>query len=152
MKKKNLTIRSMILLVLFFGLITFSAMGEGNNPIEITVRVAVFDYTQNNSIHPMAEIWIKGHGSWWVESELKFGGTVKKVGKKASGVEHVIYFYPSSRDGQEIKIPYEMTKEMNPNGSTRDTINIDIEDEEIIVWGLPIKEATGNIEIIYERK
>ena len=50
-----------------------------------------------------------------------------------------------------MKVPYMMTDEMNPNGSPRDMISVDISDTKITVHGLPIKAATGKFELKYKR-
>lgn len=115
------------------------------------VRVAVNDDTERNPVHPKAEIWFRGHGTWWLKPELEYGGTVKNLGTRPSGTEQTLIIYPESRDGKEIKVPYMMTDEMNPNGSPRDMISVDISDTVITVHGLPIKAATGVFELKYER-
>ena len=127
------------------------AKGAEEKSINMMVRVAVYDDTKNKPVNDKAEIWFKGYGSWWLKPELEFGGTVKKLGTKPSGTKQILYFYPESRDGQEIRIPYKMNNEMNPDGSVRDTINISIKDKEIVVNGFPIKEATGDSEVKYKR-
>lgn len=66
-----LIISSMLLSV-----ITPSAEEQG-----IMVRVAVSDYTENNPVDDRAELWFRGHGSWWLKDELEFGGTVKNLVK-----------------------------------------------------------------------
>lgn len=116
-----------------------------------TVRVAVNDDTQRNPVNAKAEIWFQGHGSWWLKPELKFGVASKNLGTRPSGTEQNLIIYPDSRDGKEFKIPYMMTDEMNPNGSPRDMISVDISDTEIIAFGLPIKAATGRLELKYKR-
>jgi hypothetical protein len=78
-------------------------------------------------------------------------GTVRKLGERPSGSKQTLMFYPDSREGKELKIPYMMTDEMNPVGSPRDTIIIDISDTEIEVYGPPIKAATGRSELKYRR-
>jgi len=107
------------------------------------VRVAIFDDTQKKPVHARAEIWFRGHGSWWLKREMQYGGTVKKLGKRPSGSRQLLILYPEGRKGKELKIPYMMTDEMNPEGSPRDTIFIEISDTEVEVYGLPIKVATG---------
>lgn len=59
--------------------------------------------------------------------------------------------YPDSRNGKEFAVPFMMTDEMNPEGSPRDMITVDISDTEITVFGLPIKETTGKSELKYKR-
>ena len=115
------------------------------------VRVAIYDDTQRNPVHQKAEIWFRGHGSWWIKPELKFGGTFKNLGTRPSGTAQTLIIYPESRDGKELSVPYMMTDEMNPNGSPRDTISIDISDKEITVHGLPIKAVTGKYKLKYKR-
>lgn len=115
------------------------------------VRVAVNDDTEKNPVHPKAEIWFRGHGSWWLKRELKYGGTVKNLGTRPSGSKQTLVIYPESREGRELKVPYMMTDEMNPKGSPRDMISVDISDTEITVHGLPIKAASGKFEMKYKR-
>ena len=117
----------------------------------IMVRVAVNDDTQRNPVHPKAEIWFRGHGSWWLKPELKYGGTFKNLGTRPSGSRQPLTIYPESRKGKELKVPYMMTDAMNPQGSPRDMISVDISDTEIRVHGLPIKAASGKYELKYNR-
>ncbi|MFW6026817.1 MAG: hypothetical protein ACOCRX_10795 [Candidatus Woesearchaeota archaeon] len=152
MFKKKILITSILLLtIIITGVAANNINTVKSATTDIMVRVAVYDDTKNNSVNDKAEIWFKGYGSWWLKPELEFGATVEKLGKKPSGIKQTLYFYPESRDGKEIKIPYKMTNEMNPDGSVRDTINISIKDKEIVVDGLPIKEATGDYEVKYKR-
>ena len=115
------------------------------------VRVAVNDDTERKPVHAKAEIWFRGHGSWWLKPELKYGGTFKNLGARPSGAVQTLIIYPESRDGKELKVPYMMTDAMNPKGSPRDMISVDISDTEITVHGLPIKAATGKFELKYKR-
>ena len=48
----------------------------------IMVRVAVWDDTQKKPVHAKAEIWFRGHGSWWLKSELRYGSTAKNLGTR----------------------------------------------------------------------
>ena len=119
---------------------------------EYMVRVAIEDRTKNNPVHPKAEIWFRGHGSWWLKRDLKYGVTAKKLGRRPVGKKQGLIFYPEGReDGPEIKIPYLLTTEMNPKGSHRDTIHIEFFDDKYLANGLPIKAATGDFEIKYSR-
>ena len=115
------------------------------------VRVAVNDDTEKNPVHSKAEIWFRGHGSWWLKRELKYGGTVKNLGTRPSGTKQTLIIYPESREGRELKVPYIMTDEMNPKGNSRDMISVDISDTGVTVHGLPIKAASGKFEIKYKR-
>lgn len=118
----------------------------------IMVRVSVWDDTENSSIHRRAEIWFRGHGSWWIGDPLiRYGGTTEELGRRPSGVKHELIFYPDGRDGKEIKIPYMLTEDMNPDGSHRDTITISIQDTKIVAEGLPIRAANGEYSIEFIR-
>ena len=125
-----------------------SPQGSGQ---PIMVRIAVWDDTQRKPIHKRAEIWFRGHGSWWLKRELQHGGTTKNLGLRPSGDLQYLIIYPESRTGKELKVPYMMTDGMNPNGSPRDMISVAISDTEITVHGLPIKAATGKTELKYKR-
>jgi hypothetical protein len=63
-----------------------------------------------------------------------------------------LHLYPTGRGGQKIVVPVKMTKEMNPDGSERDSITITITDDEIEVLGFPMKEATGKVEMKVRRQ
>jgi hypothetical protein len=115
------------------------------------VRVAVNDDTKGKPVHPKAEIWFPDHGSWLLKSELRYGGTFKDVGPFPSGTRQTLIIYPDSREGKELTVPYMMTDEMNPKANPRDMISIDFSDTEITVFGLPIKAATGSLELNYPR-
>jgi len=115
------------------------------------VRVCINDDTQTSPVHAKAEIWSRGNGSWWLKPEMKYGGTVKVLETGPIGIKQTLVIYPESRNGKELKVPYMITDEMNPKGSPRDMISVDISDTEIIVHGLPIKAASGQFEIKYKR-
>lgn len=117
----------------------------------IIVRVVVNDDTKSNPVDPKTRIWFKGFGSWWLKREMEYGGTFKRLGTRPSGLEQVLNFYRNADDASELLIPYMMTDEMNPDGSHRDSITLDFTDTEIKAYGLPIKAATGKIELKYTR-
>lgn len=115
------------------------------------VRVLVWDETSRNSIHDRAELWFRGLGSWYFKKEIKYGGAPKNLGKRTSGEKSSFSLYPDSRDGKEFVISFMMTDDMNPEGSTRDSIRIEIHDGIVKVSGLPIKAVTGKVEIEFKR-
>lgn len=86
-----------------------------------------------------------------MKPELKYGSTFKNLGTRPSGTKQTLIIYPESRDRKELKVPYMMTDKMNPKGSPRDKISVDISDTEITVHGLPIKAATGKFKLKYKR-
>lgn len=118
---------------------------------DYAVKINVNDDTDNNPVHSRAEIWIRGHGSWFLAPELKYGGTTKTFSGFKLDEKHEMFIYPDSRDGKEMKISFMLTKEMNPQGSVRDALIIDIDDESVTVKGLPIKAASGEFEIKIKR-
>ncbi len=122
-----------------------------SDSIFMSVRVAVWDDTEKTPVHNRAEIWLKGHGSWFLKTELKDGGTTKTFGYMQSGAKHTLFIYPDSRDGKEFSASFLLTEDMNPKGSARDMITINISDKELVIMGLPIKEATGEAEVKFQR-
>lgn len=115
------------------------------------VRVQVYDNTERKPLADKAEIWFRGHGSWWLKPDTRYGAAVKNLGRRELGKKDTIALYPDGRGGQEIMIPFTMTSEMNPNGSARDSIIITISDNEVEVVGLPVKAATGDAEMKVKR-
>lgn len=119
------------------------------------VRVSVWDDTEAKPLHDRAEIWFRGHGSWFLKQAVKFGGGTRDLGRRQIGVIHSgdesIQLYPAGRDGEEVSIPLKMTQGMNPDGSARDMITVSIEDQQIKVVGLPVEEATGKSELTFKR-
>jgi hypothetical protein len=108
------------------------------------VRVQVWDETDRNPLPEKSELWFRGHGSWWLKPATKFGSAAEDLGRRKTGQKDTIALYPDGRNGQEIFIPFSVTTEMNPSGSTRDSIIITIGDDEIEIVGLPVKAATGD--------
>lgn len=120
------------------------------------VRVIVWDDTENRPIHDKAEIWFRGHGSWWLKPHSsKFGGEVKELGRRPFGVkltgDESIQFYPEGRDGREINVPLMMTNTEHPDG-VADNIEIKISDNSVEITGLPIKSATGELTMKVPRR
>lgn len=118
---------------------------------DVVVRVVVYDETISRPLHPKAEIWMKSLGTWWIASDSKFGAGFKNIGGRRIGTEYQLYIYPDSRDGQEIVVSFQMTPEMNPNGSARDSIIITVFDKTVEVVSLAMKAATGKVEARFNR-
>jgi len=127
-------------------------LGSGRDFI---VRVQVWDDTDRKPIHEKAEIWFRGHGSWWLKPASKSGAAAMNLGRREMDVkfteDDAVQFYPEGRTGPKISIPLMMTAAMNPEGSQRDTIIINIDDAEIEVIGLPIEAAIGKTTLKFDR-
>lgn len=119
---------------------------------QIVVRVAVWDETEKNKLAEKAEIWFRGHGSWWLQQAAKNGGDVKDLGKRAAAETDKLFIYPDGRDGKEISVSIKMTESMCPNGCARDQIHVTITDSKVTVLGNPIKAANDEVEIEFERR
>ena len=119
--------------------------------VDAMVRVQVYDDTERKPLADKAEIWFRGHGSWWLKPDMRNGAATKNLGRRELGNKDTISLYPDGRDAQEIIIPFKMTGEMNPNGSARDSIIITISDNEVKVVGLPVKAAIDDAEIKVKR-
>ena len=109
------------------------------------LRIAFFNDTKTRPIDSNCRMWIRGFGDFYPSrmSGWKYGGTViEKAGPFYASGENIVYFYPDySDESKEIKIPFKYTSEMNPNGSVRDMIHIEIKPEKIVFWGIPLKNA-----------
>lgn len=151
--------RTKILALVLFCLSMFGCFGEEKSSppqkvaqekptllISMALRIGIWDFTEDNAIHTRAEIWIRGVGSKFLK-EAPF-----LVGKYPIGVKQKFFFYPESRKGKELIIFFMMTEDMNPNGSTRDTLWISFYDEEVEISGRPIIAATGKSELKFKRK
>jgi len=113
----------------------------------VTVRIAVFDDTEDAPIHERAEIWIRGLGSWWIAKE-----NVKNVPGRDVGSVDTMFIYPDSRAGNELSVKFKMTSEMCSQGCARDLISVAIQDSYVVVSGTPVKAANGKFEVKLKRK
>ena len=127
-------------------------VSETVKPQSAVLRVMIWDLTESNPIHSKAEIWMEGIGSWWIRRAFDVGDSVKMLGKHQVGGKRQFFFYPESRNGREIIIPFMMTDKMNPEGNVRDSLSITFSDGEIEVVGLPLEAATGNVSMNFKRK
>jgi len=109
--------------------------------IEVSLRVALTDYTENNKPNP--EVWIKGTGSWY--PDIEFGGDVFIPTEPFSNENNKIYIYPDGRDGTEIIVEIFVTNELISE-SVRDTIHIEIYDDSIKILGSSIEEFEKDFE------
>ena len=111
-----------------------------------SVRVMVHDGTESSPLGERAEIWVRGHGSWFLNQV-----TVKHIGGRKVGEKDTIAIYPDGRQGVEMIAPFMVTGEMNPQGSVRDGIHVTITDRDVTVFGVPIKAATDDFEMKFDR-
>jgi len=109
--------------------------------IEASLKIAIWNDTEKNE--PELEVWIKGTGSWYPDKEsMEFGGDffIPVEPFSNEGINE-IYIYPDGRTGNEIMVEIFVTDEMTPK-SDKDTINIEISDETVIVTGTSIAGIT----------
>lgn len=107
------------------------------------VRVQVWDDTEQNPMPRQAAFGLQGQLSWQFNHDQNGGPFGRDFGPQLVGERGLALLYPDGTGGQVVRIPYMMTAAMNPQGSARDSIIINIGDTEIEVVGLPIKAATG---------
>ena len=125
------------------------------SPTEASLAVMVFNDTDKRPLPSKAEIWFRGHGSWWVQggSDRQTLGP-RPIGKTLTGDDTVV-IYPNGRQaddtGQRIDVPIKLTTDMNPDGSTRDALMIEFTDDAVTVRGLPVKAATGETSKTFKR-
>lgn len=115
------------------------------------VRVTVYDDTKANPIPPRANIWFRGHGSWWLKQAANNGADTKILGNVNGGVVQRLVLYPEGENGKEIVIPYMKTQGMSKKPTPRYTLVMAFKDNEIVVYGDSIRAATGEFEISYPR-
>ena len=103
----------------------------------------LLDETENRPVAERAEIWVRGHGSWWLKPGLREGGgwTAETLRTRRVGIRDTVILYVDGRDGGEIAIPFIVTASMCPNGCGRYTIVITITDDAVEVFGEPVSEA-----------
>lgn len=124
-------------------------------PSEAKVQVIVFNDTEKRPLDPKAEIWFRGLGSWWLANDTgpKTVGP-RPIDELLKG-DKTLVIYPSGRglndEGQRIDVPIKLSTAMNPEGSPRDAVTIEISDTEIKAWGLPVKAAIGKSEVVFPR-
>lgn len=114
---------------------------------DMTVRVAVYDDTEASPLHPKAEIWARGLGSWWLARD-----TVKEIEGRTPGKVDQLVIYPDGREGKEITVQFQMTADMCPQGCPRDMITVAIDDTEVTVGGLPLEGPYGKTEVVFSRR
>jgi hypothetical protein len=86
-----------------------------------------------------------------LKAATKYGSDGRDVGRRKIGQPDQLTLRADGPNGKSIVIPFAMTEEMNPAGSPRDAIDISISDAEVEVIGLPLKAATGNVEMKVKR-
>lgn len=118
-----------------------------------TVRIAVYDYTENNPLREKSEVWIRGLGSWWLWQDpgMEFGGSVKDVDRREIGREYAMFIYPDGRSGTELGVDFTITEEMCPDACARDMIVVEIFDNEVTAHGYPIEAANGTLTVEMSR-
>ena len=121
------------------------------------VRVHFYNETKNRPLDRKSEIWFRLHGPWWLSTVN--GSDFKVFGPRPTNVklekDETLVLYPDGRGkddtGQRIDVPIMLTDDMNPEGSHRDAVTIEINDEKVVMSGLPIKAATGSFEFVVPR-
>lgn len=117
-----------------------------DNPMtrEFGVRVKIWDETKDKPLSDDAEVWMRGHGSWWIKKEIEFGAASKDLKASLVAGRGELSLYPAGRNGQEVPIPFIMDGSANPKGSDRWSITITIWDDKIEIVGLPIEAVRGD--------
>lgn len=125
---------------------------------EAKVRVDFHNETKNRPLDKKSEIWFRHHGAWWL-STVNYAD-FKVLGPRPINVklekDETLVLYPNGRGkddtGQRIDIPIMLTEDMNPEGSQRDAVIIEIYDDKVVMFGAPIKAATGKTEMVVPRQ
>jgi outer membrane murein-binding lipoprotein Lpp len=102
----------------------------------VVLRVAVQDWTRNNPPAEDAEIWARGHGSWYPDLDGDGGGDVTDM-EITGDREFVVY--PDGRDGPEIGLRLQPPEDLIA-GSVRDMVSVEIRDTRVLVSGTSIPD------------
>ena len=114
---------------------------------DMTVRVVVYDDTEASPLHPRAEIWVRGLGSWWLARD-----NLQIIDGRTQGKVDQLVIYPDGREGKEITVQFKLTSSMCPQGCPRDMITVAIDDTDVTVGGFPIQGPNGETEVVFPRK
>ena len=101
------------------------------------VRVIAVDETDESPLASRAEIWVRGHGSWWIQQAMAELGDwgVGTLSIRRIGTRDTLWVYPDGRNGKDIPIPFLVTGNMCRNGCPGDAIVITFTDGAVQVAG-----------------
>lgn len=128
------------------------------------VQIRIYDDTKTNPIHNRAAISFRGNDLWWFKvpastAREKFiaAGAKKTLGlrmtgKKYDGQNAILLYADGYEIGPTISIPFTMPLGASPSGSDRDSIVIEISDEEVEIMGPPIQATTGHVAMLLKRR
>jgi hypothetical protein len=114
---------------------------------DMTVRVVLYDDTEASPLHPKAEIWARGLGSWWLARD-----NMQDIDGRTQGKVDQLVIYPDGREGKEITVQFQLTSGMCSNACPRDMITVAIDDTDVTVGGFPIEGPYGETEVVFPRK
>ena len=140
--RQTYTLMCVLLLTMIVGLYSPAVLSS-----DMTVRVVLYDDTEDRPLHPRAEIWARGLGSWWLARD-----NMQDIGGRAPGKLDQLVIYPDSRDGKEITVQFQLTENMCRQGCPRDMITVAIDDNNVTIEGYPVKQANGKIEVVFSRR
>lgn len=104
---------------------------------EAVLRMAIWDET-SSGLHPRFEVWIRGTGSWFASQDL----LLEEAGPFPTGEPASFFIYPEGRDTPEIEVQLVVPATVIP-GSVRDLIEIEVYDDEIIVFGTSVPDFSA---------
>lgn len=140
--KRALPLMPILLIAIIVGLYSPMALSS-----DMIVRVVVYDDTESSPLHPRAEIWARGLGSWWLGRD-----TMQDIGGRTSGRVDQLVIYPDGRDGKEITVKFQLTEAMCRQGCPRDMITVAIDDDDVTVGGFPLEGPYGETEVVFSRR
>lgn len=133
-----------------------AVMAPGSTAPRFWVRIAFWNDSKEKPLSRNCRMWIRGLGDFYPASQQnwQYGGTlIERAGPFAINSAHTIYFYPDYSDPRrEITVPFRYSAEMNPEGSPRDMLMIEIKRDTITFSGIPISNANGVTELVFDRE
>ncbi|MCP9291652.1 hypothetical protein [Gracilimonas sediminicola] len=124
---------------------------QTNESIRLNLMV---ELREDATVGERAEIWIKSMGSWYLNNKYDSNDQINKFGSVSTTTPNLevgknlkLYFYPDGRDKNEIALDFKLSSEFCSQGCARDALRISVFNNKVTFFGLPIKEAHGDIEI-----
>jgi hypothetical protein len=99
---------------------------------EAVLRMAITDLT-TSGLSPNFEVWVRGTGSWFAAQDL----LLESAGPFTTDQQTSFFIYPEGRDTPELEVELLVPRTVIP-GSVRDLIEIEVYDDEIIVYGTSV--------------
>lgn len=141
MEPRFLLITASLLTVTLAGCTTPESTNESAGTETRLLEVIYWNDTETNPPSQDTEIWVRGHGSWFLMQE-PHNPASRELGEFPvdETQDDAFYIYPDGRDGSECQVSFQMTEDMH-SGSTQAMTEVSIEDTQVMVRGQAIPDS-----------